>query len=302
MWFSTLRRLEVFIAVVEAGSFGAGADRLGIARPSVSEHIKALEDQIGCGLFTRRRGSSAELTEQGTRLYERGVDLIERAERLARDLGPETATRHRRKLVVSAHRLILDEMLAVPLANFAREHEEVELTVEAGTYDEVLHRLREGTVDVGFFMTGGEEIDLPTEPVGVERVGFYAAPGHPLAGLSPVPREELIRYPLILPRRESRSGRMISRLLAAAGVESSVVAHQLAERAVAVEFAAAGLGVWIAFARAAAPEVRGRRLVELVIDMPALSVELRQAITPRHRPNVAVVQFLAFLKAGNVFG
>ena len=47
MFPSSLRRLKVFVAVVDAGSFGAAADQLGITQPSVSGHIRALEQQIG---------------------------------------------------------------------------------------------------------------------------------------------------------------------------------------------------------------------------------------------------------------
>lgn len=54
MFPATFRRLEVFIAVVEAGGFIAGANRLGISHPSISNHIKALEKQVGCRLSATR--------------------------------------------------------------------------------------------------------------------------------------------------------------------------------------------------------------------------------------------------------
>ena len=41
----TLRRLQVFVAVVEARSFGAAASVLGITQPSVSVHMRTLETQ-----------------------------------------------------------------------------------------------------------------------------------------------------------------------------------------------------------------------------------------------------------------
>ena len=68
MFPSTFRRLEVFIAVVEAGGFIAGAERLGISHPSISNHVKALERQVGCKLFVRRKGLGSNVTEQDRRL------------------------------------------------------------------------------------------------------------------------------------------------------------------------------------------------------------------------------------------
>jgi len=72
---TTFRRLEVFLAVVESGSFIAGAERLGISHPSISNHIKALERQVGCTLFLRRKGIGFQSDRQGRRLYERGPGL-----------------------------------------------------------------------------------------------------------------------------------------------------------------------------------------------------------------------------------
>jgi DNA-binding transcriptional LysR family regulator len=68
MFPSTFRRLEVFIAVVKAGGFAAIAERLGISHPSIGNQVKALERQVGCKLFVRRKGLGSNVTEQDRRL------------------------------------------------------------------------------------------------------------------------------------------------------------------------------------------------------------------------------------------
>lgn len=45
----SLRDLQVFLAVVRAGSFGGGGAELGLRQPTVSERITRLERQIGVG-------------------------------------------------------------------------------------------------------------------------------------------------------------------------------------------------------------------------------------------------------------
>jgi DNA-binding transcriptional LysR family regulator len=59
-----LNRLGVYAAVVEAGSFTAAAERLGITKAMVSQHVARLERELGVALLTRttRRLS---LTEAG---------------------------------------------------------------------------------------------------------------------------------------------------------------------------------------------------------------------------------------------
>ena len=54
-----LRQLEIFARVAELGSFSKAADALHLTQPTVSEHIRALEDELGVRLLDRlRRGAS----------------------------------------------------------------------------------------------------------------------------------------------------------------------------------------------------------------------------------------------------
>src|SRR3569833_3769795 len=64
----TLRQLEIFCEAAVDGNFRDTADRLGISQPAISSHIHALERQVGCKLFVRRRGTPASLSEDGHRL------------------------------------------------------------------------------------------------------------------------------------------------------------------------------------------------------------------------------------------
>lgn len=83
-----LNRLAVFVAVVEAGSLTAAADRLGIAKTMVSTHMQRLEAEVGASLLVRttRRVS---VTEAGRAFYEASRQIINVADEalLALDQG-----------------------------------------------------------------------------------------------------------------------------------------------------------------------------------------------------------------------
>lgn len=64
MYDATLYRLKVFTLVVEQRSVGAAAAALGLSQPSVSTHVKGLENLLGQPLFDRRPGKPMELTER----------------------------------------------------------------------------------------------------------------------------------------------------------------------------------------------------------------------------------------------
>ena len=61
-----LRSMEIFVAVVDAGSFTAAAEAFQISPVMVGKHIKYLEDRLGARLLARttRRQSLTEIGRQ----------------------------------------------------------------------------------------------------------------------------------------------------------------------------------------------------------------------------------------------
>lgn len=71
------RQLRCFVAVVDHGGFSRAADELGIAQPSLSQSIAALENKVGVELFHR--------LARGVRLTPAGEALLEPARQILRD-------------------------------------------------------------------------------------------------------------------------------------------------------------------------------------------------------------------------
>src|ERR671934_351451 len=62
-----IRQLECLIAVVDHGSFTRAARAVGITQPSLSQHIRALEDELG-GAVLERLPRGVALTPAGRSL------------------------------------------------------------------------------------------------------------------------------------------------------------------------------------------------------------------------------------------
>jgi DNA-binding transcriptional LysR family regulator len=63
-----LNRLAAFAAVVESGSFTAAAEKLGLTKAMVSQHVSRLEKELGIGLLTRTTRKVTP-TETGAAFY-----------------------------------------------------------------------------------------------------------------------------------------------------------------------------------------------------------------------------------------
>ena len=80
-----MQRLEIFVAVVEAGSFTGAAQTLGLTRAVVSFNIKKLEEKLGVSLLTRTTRQVA-VTDSGERFYHRCQRLLQEAESVFNDV------------------------------------------------------------------------------------------------------------------------------------------------------------------------------------------------------------------------
>lgn len=77
----TLDGMKTVVAVVEAGSFTAASERLGISNALVSKYVGVVESTLGVRLFNRST-RRVVLTEAGQRYYEQVIPLLEEVDAL----------------------------------------------------------------------------------------------------------------------------------------------------------------------------------------------------------------------------
>ncbi len=120
--------LQAFVAVVEAGSFTAAADRLDQAKSAVSRRVAALEERLGVQLL-RRTTRRLNLTDTGRSFYERSA-------RILADLDEaESAVLQQHGELRGTLRVALPLSFGVRhmgdvIAEFAKQHPRVEFDLE----------------------------------------------------------------------------------------------------------------------------------------------------------------------------
>ncbi|MDX1499493.1 MAG: LysR family transcriptional regulator [Woeseiaceae bacterium] len=132
--------LQAFVAVVEAGSFTAAADRLDLAKSAVSRRVAALEERLGAQLI-RRTTRSLSLTETGQGFYERSARILadlEEAESAVAQLHGEL----RGVLRVALPLSFGVRHMCRPIAEFSRRHPRV--TFDLNLNDRRIDLIEEG--------------------------------------------------------------------------------------------------------------------------------------------------------------
>ncbi len=78
--------MQIFVRVVEKGSFSAVAKEYGIGQPAVSKQISALEDNLGTELI-RRTSRSIAMTEAGRDFYHSALRILDDFESATSRIG-----------------------------------------------------------------------------------------------------------------------------------------------------------------------------------------------------------------------
>ena len=132
--------LQAFVAVADAGSFTAAADRLEIAKSAVSRRVSALEERLGVQLL-RRTTRRLNLTETGRSFYEHSArilaDLEEAESAVAQEHGELRGT-----LRVALPLSFGIRHMCEPIAEFNRLHPRV--TFDLDLNDRRIDLLQEG--------------------------------------------------------------------------------------------------------------------------------------------------------------
>ena len=98
-----LKSLSTFVQVVENGGFSAAARHLNMSPSMASEHVQALEEQLGARLL-QRTTRKVSLTEAGQAYYENAARILAELEEADRRVGALQSTpRGRLRLHVGTH-------------------------------------------------------------------------------------------------------------------------------------------------------------------------------------------------------
>lgn len=81
----TFKQLQIFLTIVDTGNFKTAAKKLFMSAPSVSTHITALEDEIGCKLFERKH-SGTKLTTEGMKMCNYAQTLLKTQSTMLTDI------------------------------------------------------------------------------------------------------------------------------------------------------------------------------------------------------------------------
>ena len=195
-----LRVLKYFLAVAQEENITKAAALLHLTQPTLSRQLMQLEDELGVQLFHRSRYHIV-LTEDGMLLRRRAQELVDLAEKIAREFHQKDQLRG--EISIGSGDLEGMALLSGMLASFQKLHPEVTYQIYSGNADHTKNRIENGTLDLGLLLEPVDirKYDFIRMPV-KEQWGVLVHEDESLAQKKAVTPEDLAGVPLILTRRE----------------------------------------------------------------------------------------------------
>jgi DNA-binding transcriptional LysR family regulator len=185
-----LRQLACFVAIVEEGSFTRAARRVGITQPSLSQHVRSLEEELG-GPVLERLPRGVALTPAGRTLLPEARAALRAVERGRR--GARAA------LALEAGDLEIATVLSMAVGLLPRyirlwheRHPDVGIRLQEFRHRSLLEdAVEQGVADFAIGPLPLRVWEGPLEQVSWEEFVVVAPPGDPLASRRRVRLEEL---------------------------------------------------------------------------------------------------------------
>jgi DNA-binding transcriptional LysR family regulator len=197
-----LHRLHVFCKVVELRSFTKAAEAVLLTQPTVSEHIRTLEEMVGERLLDRL-GREAFPTPAGQILYRYAHKMLrlrdEALQELARYRGDLSG-----QLVLGASTIPGTYILPRIIGTFKARHPSIQLRLEIASTGEIEEVVLRGDLEIGLVGSKSKNVHLEAEEIFSEELVLAVYPEHPWSTRSEVTMEDLYGEHFIL--RESNSG------------------------------------------------------------------------------------------------
>ena len=255
-----LRRLEIFAKVAELGSFSRAAEALFLTQPTISEHIRALEDELGVQLLDRL-GRGATPTRAGELMlgYARRMLALSREARQALD---QFQGRLSGQLVVGGSTIPGEYVLPSLLGPFKAKYPDISTSLLIGDSRQVSAWVDDGRAEVGVVGARPSLRTLVSRELMPDELVVVLPSEHPLAGRKSITLADLKREPLIVREQGSGSREALEHALGEADVDLTAlrVVGEMGSTQAIKQAVRSGVGISIISRRAVEDECKAALL------------------------------------------
>ncbi len=234
-----LDQLHTFLEIVRLKSFSKAAQTCYRTQPAISAQVRQLEQELNASLF-ERLGTRIALTAAGKIFAEYAAQILD-LKRQAQDAINELERVPRGELVIAANEATCIYVLPVVFSEYKKQFPNVQLHVERSYGSRVVSAVLENQADFGITQLPVQEKKLQVVKIHSDEIRVLVPPGHPLARRTSVVAQDVIGYPMLLPKSGNTRARLNAWLEL---VEDHIqISMELDSTEMIKRFVMAGLGI-----------------------------------------------------------
>ena len=256
-----IHKLRVFTSVFKNRSFSKASEALHLTQPTISNHIKALEDEFACKLFDRM-GRTIIPTKEAEVLYSQSAEIIEKADALKEALG-QLKKETTGELVIGASTIPGVYLMPRIMTEFQKKFPAISFQIliadSGGIIDSIsTHELPLGIVGAKL---GNDQIDYT--PFVEDELIVVSAPLK--TEKSSMTLKELVALPMVFREEGSGTRREVEKFLESEGIsfDHMKIAGIFGSTDAVKQAVKAGLGVSILSKFSVADELEHKLLEEI---------------------------------------
>ncbi|MBI4877574.1 MAG: LysR family transcriptional regulator [Acidobacteria bacterium] len=252
-----LDQLHTFLEIVRLKSFSKAAQTCFRTQPAISAQVRQLEQELNASLF-ERLGTRIALTPAGRILADYAEQILA-LRRQAQDAINELERTPRGELVIAANEATCIYVLPTVFSEFKRQFPNVQLSVDRSYGGRVVEAVMENQADFGVTQLPVQEKRLEVALIHRDEIRLITPPEHPLAGRDMVQCQDLLPFPLLMPKTGSTRAKLNAWLELVE--EDLQVSMELDSTEMIKRFVQAGLGLGFIAASHCREEVAAGRLM-----------------------------------------
>lgn len=260
-----LHKLAVYCKVVELKSFTRAAEAMFLTQPTISEHVRALEQETGQHLINRL-GREVRVSEGGTILYSYARKMLHLQQEALEALGHYSGNLAGR-MAIGAGTIPGAYILPEKIGAFKRQYPDITITLRIAGSRIIAGEILSGELEMGILGARWREAGLIWQEIFSDELILVVAADHPWAQKREIRLEQLPSEPFIMRDQSSGTRRALSRILEQQGLNPAYL-HVVAEMGSAEairQSIKAGVGVSILSSQAVRDDITHGGLVAVAI-------------------------------------
>jgi DNA-binding transcriptional LysR family regulator len=181
--------LSLFVAIIEAQSITAAAEKLGLPKSNVSRRLKQLEQSLQVKLI-ERNSRLFKPTQAGITFYQGAIDILQRTHQLDSQMSQQQ-NQLSGLLRISSSSALIHLMLPSCINEFSQRYPNIQLEFITGSYK---RSLLEDSIDLQLTIDRSKDSSLIATPIMKVKSHFYASPQYLLQHSTPDTPEQLSQH------------------------------------------------------------------------------------------------------------